>query len=272
MNDEPVPPAPATPETSAPDASAQNAIPAQGIAPASAAAAPALSAEALAKLEAARVRDKRIGLAMVAVAFVLSLAISLWAKRVSGPELGVAPDPPTTEGISGFPEQVDPLKGLVRARGLTPRPFLRGIVMEGVKPDGTVDVKTGGEIRYTFQSPAGHGPQPPRKPGVVPRKNNCGRQNVRIHTGGIAADPDQPGIPCALSPLDPLPEPRCSMDKVWAAALRKGATKSARARIEYYRSMAGPAFRIEVPGSLRLNLYGDCERELGRSESASVPQ
>jgi hypothetical protein len=231
-----------------------------------------LSAEALARLEAARKRDKWIGLAMVAGAFVVSLIISLWAKRVSGPELGMAPAPPTTVGIPGFPESVEPLKALALARELTPRPFLRGLVVEGAKSDGTVDVKSGGEVRYTFQSPAGHGPQPPRKPGVVPRKNNCGRQSVRIHAGGIGADLDQPSVPCALSPADPLPEPRCTLDKVWSAALRKGASKNARARIEYYRSMAGPAWRIDVPGSLRLNLYGDCERELARNESVSAPQ
>lgn len=268
MNDEPAPPAHSTPDSSALGASA----PAAPANPPPGGAGVPPSPVAGSALDAARRRDKRIGLAMIAGAFVLSLLISLWAKRVSGPELGMAPAPPTTVGIPGFPNQVDPLKVLPMARELTPRPLLRGIVVEGAASDGTVDVKVGGEIRYSFQSPAGHGPQPPRKPGVVPRRNNCGRQNVRVHAGGIAADLDQPAIPCALSPADPLPEPRCTLEKVWSAALRKGAVKNARARIEYYRSTAGPAWRIDVPGSTRLNLYGDCERELGRSESAIVYQ
>jgi hypothetical protein len=205
---------------------------------------------------------------LIAVAFVLSLAISLWAKRVSGPQLGTAPAPATTFGIYGWPKQVDPLKTLPVARGLTPRTLLRGIVVDGSKADGTVDVSTGGEVRYHFQSAAGQGPQPPRKPGVVPRKNNCGRQVVRIFANGIAADVDQPAVPCSLSSPEPLPEPRCTLAKVWAFALRRGAPSDGRARIEYYRAAAGPAWRFDGPGGMRLHLYGDCERELLRGETA----
>jgi hypothetical protein len=264
MNQDPVPPASAATDTSAPDAKPPPSV----ASPADSAVDPPVVSQ---RLEALRTRDKRIGLAMIAGAFVLSLLISLWAKRVSGPEPSVAPAPPTTLGIPGFPDKIDALKALPLARRLTPRPYLRGIVIEGVKHDGTVDVNSGAEVRYSFQSPAGQGPQPPRKPGVVPRKNNCGKQSVRITAGGIGAELDQPGIPCLLPVADPLPEPRCTLEKVWSAALRRGATKSGRARIEYYRAMAGPAWRIEVPGGLRLNLYGDCERELARNEAASAP-
>ena len=215
-------------------------------------------------------RDRRIGLALVAGAFVVSLGISLWAKHVSGPEVGDAPAPVTTIGIYGWPNRVDALKTLPVARGLTPRTMLRGIVVDGSKNDGTVDVTAGGEVRFHFQSAAGQGPQPPRKPGVVPRLNNCGRQSVHIVGNGIAADPDQPAVPCSLTAPEALPEPRCSLAKVWSAALRRGAPPNGRARIEYYRSVAGPAWRFETAEGMRLHLYGDCERELGRNESAAV--
>jgi len=219
----------------------------------------------------ARTRDRRIGLALIAGSFVLSIGISLWAKRVSGPELGSVPAPPTTHGIYGWPNHVDPLKTLPVARALTPRNQLRGIVIDGSKSDGTVDAREGGEVRYMFQSSPGQGPQPPRKPGVVPRRNTCGRQNVTLNGSGIMAEPDQAGVPCPGTPFEPLPEPRCTIAKVWSAALKRGAPPKGRARIEYYRSVAGPAWRFEVAGAMRMNLYGDCERELGRDESAAAP-
>jgi hypothetical protein len=219
---------------------------------------------------AARARDKRLGLALIAGAFVLSLGISLWAKRASGPELGKAPAPATTVGIYGWPKQVDAMKTLPVARALTPRNLLRGIVLERSKNDGTVDVTDGGEVRFHFQSAAGQGPQPPRKPGVVPRRNNCGRQTVQILPNGIVADADQPGVPCPLAAADSLPEPRCTPAKVWSAALQRGAPANGRARIEYYRSVAGPAWRFETSTGMRLHLYGDCERELARHESVAA--
>jgi hypothetical protein len=217
-----------------------------------------------------RTRDRRIGLAMIAVAFALSIGISLWAKRVSGPEIGSAPAPASTHGIYGWPNQVDSLKTLPVARTLTPRNQLRGIIVDGSKSDGTVDLREGGEIKFMFQSSPGQGPQLPRKPGVVPKRNTCGRQNVNVNGSGIAADLDQPGVPCPGTPFEALPEPRCTLAKVWSAALKRGAPQKGRARIEYYRSLAGPAWRFEVAGAMRMNLYGDCERELSRDESPAA--
>src|SRR5690606_39945952 len=140
-------------------------------------------------------RDRVVGLSVVAGAFVLSLGISLWAKGVSEPETSEAPAPPTTVGIPGWPNRVEPLAALEKARALTPRPLLRGIVAEGVASDGTIDPASAGYARYSFQSPPGHGPQPPREPGVVPRRANCGRQYVRLGRQGIEAEPDQALVP-----------------------------------------------------------------------------
>ncbi|MGC4091356.1 MAG: hypothetical protein QM756_26455 [Polyangiaceae bacterium] len=224
--------------------------------------------------EPTRQRDRLHGLAVVGIAFIFSLGISFWAKRVSEPEQSSPPAPPTTSGIVGWPSSVDPIKTLDTARSLTRRVLLRGMVLEGVRSDGSLPISQPGvRVRYAFQSPAGHGPQPPRVPGVVPRRNLCGRQSVHVNDKGIYADPDQLDLPCAPVPVDGLPEPRCSLTDIWQTAIARGVAPTAVARIEYYRSQAGPAWRFELPdGSARFSVYGDCRRELTRAEaSGSVP-
>lgn len=214
-------------------------------------------------------RDRVVGLGIVAFAFLLSLAISLWAKRRSEPERTLPPAPPTTENIQGWPSAVDPVKNLARAREVTKRLLLRGFVAEGVRSDGTVDLtRSGSNIRYSFQSPQGHGPQPPREPGVVPRRDLCGRQSVRVRSNGIYAEPDQSEVGCSPAHGEPLPDPGCELVKVWQAAIERGVSQNAVARIEYYRSIAGPAFRFQLlDGSSTFSLYGDCGRELRHREA-----
>lgn len=222
----------------------------------------------------ARRSDKLHGLLVVGGAFLLSLGISLWAKRTSEPEQGRPPAPPTTDGVVGWPSAIRPLETLPAARELTRRNLLRGIVIDGVKSDGTLDVKSAdASVRYSFQSLPGQGPQPARVPGVVPRRNLCGRQNVVLRERGLYAEPDQLDAPCHPAQTEPLPEPRCKLSEIWEQATQKGASAEAHARIEYYRSAAGPAWRFELPdGSVRFSVYGDCRRELRHGEaSGSVP-
>lgn len=216
----------------------------------------------------ARRHDRVIGLVIVAVAFLISLLISVWAKRRSEPEQSAPLLPPTTEGIQGWPHQVDPVANLPRARAVTRRLLLRGFVAEGVKSDGTVDLtRPSSNVRYSFQSPQGHGPQPPREPGVVPRRDLCGRQSVRIRSNGIYAEPDQPEVACSPLHGEPLPDPGCSLARVWEVAIERGVSSQAVARIEYYRAQAGPAFRFQLlDGSSPFVIYGDCERELTHRE------
>lgn len=220
-----------------------------------------------------RAVDRAHGLMIVSLAFIASIGISLWAKRVSEPELSEPPAPPTTRGVVGWPTRVDPLKTLPAARKLTPRTMLQGFVVEGVARDGTVDIREPGSgVRYVFQSAPGQGPQPPREPGEVPRRNLCGRQAVHIGENGMAADPDQPHAICPPTPL-PLPEPACSLDRIWQKALERRVPRRRSARIEYYRSRIGPAWRFEVQGVTRFSVYGgDCTRELNDTEAlGSVP-
>lgn len=219
-----------------------------------------------------RKKDRLTGVVIIAVAFVASLGLSLWATRVSTPEISQPPGPPTTKGLVGFPGAVDPVKALDAARGVTERDILRGIDAEGVKSDGTVDLSTGmARVRYTFQSDPGEGPQPPRKKGELAHGTYCGKQTVHLKKEGLVADPDVAVYPCPPQHEDGLPEPRCSMRDVWQRAVAKGAPKDRMARIEYYRSRAGPAWRFELPGSqVHFSLYGDCGRELAASEAVTV--
>jgi hypothetical protein len=223
-------------------------------------------------LELERRRDRVAGTVIVVAGFVASLGISLWAKHASRPEVSAPPGPPTTEGLANFPDHVDPGASLAGARKLTRRPMLRGIVAEGVKSDGTVDLSEGpGRVRYTFQSPAGHGPQPLREPGTLPRQLYCGKQSVLLRKEGLVAERDKPDSGCVSRHIEPLPDPQCSFKQVWAEALKEGAPGDRFARIEYFRARSGPAYRFEIAGTKhRFTLHGDCERRLNGADSANV--
>jgi hypothetical protein len=264
------PEAPEAPESEAPESSERGGADAE--AEAGAVVTPGVSRE-LARVEAERKRDRTVGLGILIVAFGIGLVISLWAKKKSRPEVAEPPGPPTTEGIVGFAANVDVLKSLNGARAVTKRRLLRNITIEGVRSDGTIDLTEGpGRARYVFQSPEGEGAQPPREPGSLPRRHYCGKQTVHLRNEGLVADPDITDYPCAAQHADALPEPRCSLSEVWAHAVRAGAPKNRMARIEYYRSRSGPAWKFELPGTPhKYSLYGDCGRELSEAESATVP-
>jgi hypothetical protein len=173
-----------------------------------------------------------------------------------------------------FPDAFDPMSALERARSLSVRNRLQGISLEGVKSDGTMDLRLPSkQVRFVFNSERGEGPQPPRPPGSRLRKTYCGRQDVTIDGNGIYALPDQPMTSCSKA-HDALPEPRCGLEAIWDHALAKGVPADASAHIEYYNAVAGPAWRFDVIGTKHsFVLYGDCERELTSSEAiGSVPR
>jgi len=219
-----------------------------------------------------RRRDRLRGLVIVGSTFVLCLLVSVWAKRRSMPVLSAPPGPPTTVGVVGFPNAVDVVKTLPRARQITPRNLLRGIVADAVKSDGTIDLSTpSGRARYSFQSAVGEGPEPQREPGTLARRSYCGRQTIDLRKDGLVAEVDAADAVCATHPTDPLPEPHCTLADVWAHALSRGVPKERMARIEYYRASAGPAWRFEAPHARgRFSLYGDCKRELDAHEAVNI--
>ncbi len=223
-------------------------------------------------LELARRRDRLAGTVIVVAGFVASLGISLWAKHATRPQVSEPPGPPTTEGVANFPDHVDPVASLPGARNLTRRPMLRAIVAEGVKSDGTVDLSEGpGRVRYTFQSPAGHGPQPLREPGTLPRQLYCGKQAVLLRKEGLVAERDKPDTSCASRHVEPLPDPQCSFKQIWGEALKEGAPGDRFARIEYFRARSGPAYRFEIAGTKhRFTLHGDCERRLNGADATNL--
>jgi hypothetical protein len=226
-------------------------------------------------VERARRKDRILGLVIVAVAFALCLALSIWAKERSRPETSEPPGPPTIEGLKGFPRAVDPIESLAPARKLTKRPHLRGIVIDGAQNEGTLDLSEGpGRVRYIFQSPAGHGPQPPLEPGTRPKRVTCGKQNVVIRKEGLVAEPDVADYPCPPGGVEPLPDPQCGVRDIWRLARKRRVPKDRLAHIEYYRAKAGPAWRFEISGmpAHRFTVYGDCKRELtGAEATGSVP-
>jgi hypothetical protein len=221
-----------------------------------------------------RSQDRLFGLVLVAVAFLLCLALSLWAKEKSRPETSEPPGPPTVQGIVGFPTEVDAVATLAAARTLTKRPALRGIVLDGVLPDGALDVNEGAtRARYTFQSSAGHGAQPPREAGTLAKRITCGKQNVLLTKQGLVAEPDQADYPCPPGGIEPLPEPQCTARELWKVARKRKVPRDRPAHIEYFRAKVGPAWRFEIAGTQhRFTLYGDCKRELvGPEASGTVP-
>jgi hypothetical protein len=222
-----------------------------------------------------RSRDRIFGLVLVAASFLLCLALSLWAKERSRPETSEPPGPPTVEGIVGFPSSVEAVATLNAARKLTKRPALRGIILDGVQSDGTIDVSEGpGRVRYTFQSPAGQGAQPPREPGTLPRRITCGKQSIVLRKEGLVAEPDQADYPCPAAGIEPLPEPQCSVKEIWRLARKRKVPRDRAAHIEYFRAKAGPAWRFEISGMAqhRFTVYGDCKRELlGADAHGNIP-
>src|SRR5690606_25623149 len=166
-----------------------------------------------------RRKDKAVGLGIVAATFGVSMLFSLWAKHASTPPTSEEPAPPTTTGLIGYPEKIDPLAALPLARELTKRPLLRGFVADGVSPKGLIDVRDKvSKVRFSFQSAPGQGAQPPRAPGTLPTRTYCGRQNVLVKKDGIGAEPDVASFPCGSKPPTALPEPRCRPEKLWALA------------------------------------------------------
>lgn len=217
-------------------------------------------------------RDRALGFSIIAVAFCAALVISWKASDAVKPNVAPEPGPPTSEGLVGYPDRVDPVGTLGAARALTGRAQLRRIVAAGVAADGSVDLeRPNAAIRYEFDSAQGEGPEPPRPAGTVRAVHYCGRQTVHVGRGGIFADPDQPRALCRPNVGAPLPEPRCTPARLWALARERGAPNGGVATIEYFRAHEGPAWRFSLPeAKVGFTVFGDCERELTGKDARPV--
>lgn len=223
---------------------------------------------------AKRKRDKLTGLAIIVLTFAGCMGLSVWGMMASTPQAVPAPAAPTQEGIVGYPQFVHPFELLETARALSVREKFRGFSAQGVEADGSLDLsKKGRSIRYAFQSNSGRGPQPLREPGTLPQRRFCGVQSVMLDEKGIGALPDDAERPCPSQPLrDLVPPAHCSLQAVLALAKKSKFDPKVRTRVEFYQSVAGPAFRLVQKKKTVVISAQDCKTILkGRRGRGSVP-
>jgi hypothetical protein len=216
-------------------------------------------------------RERATGLTILGAAFVVALIVSWLVKRAVHTAPEEALSPPSREGLSGFPERFAALSALQRAREMSSRSGLFGIVLQGVRSDGTQQLAGGpvkSSARFVFGSRRGEGPQKPVPPGERRRRDQCGRQEVIVDEAGIYAMPDDDEHDCK-GLKGRLPDPTCEPVQVWKRAMEHGIPADLPAQLEYYQAKAGPAWRLRIPDtSHEFVLYGDCEQQLQGSEAA----
>ena len=212
--------------------------------------------------------DRVLGLGLIAASFVVALGLSWRAKESVMPRLAVAPKAPTSDGIAGFPNAVEPTALLERAKQLTERDQLVGIALSGVNADGTLDVGLGSSARYVFRSLEGQGAEPAREYGELAARRYCGFQVVVLNQAGLGALLDVSDADCKRA-IEPLPPLSCGAQTVWATAKQRGADPTQPATIEYFRAQAGPAWYFQS-GATTLWLGADCAKPLSPEEGAGV--
>ncbi len=223
-------------------------------------------------------KDRFAGLLVLVVAMAACISFSFWAKVQARPETMLQASPATLRGIVGWPHAVDALATLEAARRSSRPRELRQIVLDGVKSDGTIDVVTGpGALTYLFhnypkkaKAPKPNEPAVVEKPGVVEKAPLCPRQTILVRKDGIDPQAEVRDNRCPTVMSDPLPIPTCGPREVWVKAVAKGASIQQLAHLEYYRSKAGPAWKMALPrGRFQLALTSDCQRELSRREASA---
>lgn len=232
-------------------------------------------------------KDRFAGILVLVGAMAACVCFSFWAKEVARPELLLRRVPVTTRGIVGWPHAVDALATLEAARRSSRPRELRQITLEGVKSDGTIDVVTGpGSLTYLFHN--GVKKPKPKKPNdsAKPEKSklekskaerppHCPRQVVRVRHDGLDPQSELKDDRCSdvSGGYEPLPIPSCGPKQLWARAIAKGASIQQLAHIEYYRSKAGPAWKMSLPRDrMQIAVSSDCQRELDRLQAAAIPE
>jgi hypothetical protein len=207
--------------------------------------------------------DRRNGLSIVLLAFLLATAVSWHSHDQSLPVYSAEPAPPTRNGVVGFENEVDVLANLEAARELTPREHLVRIQALNVRSTGHVDMsQAGSRVGYLFQSDQGEGPEAKRPPGTLARRSYCGQQSVEITSAGLGAREDKPTVGCE-PPFKPLPVPSCGPVELWQAALIRGADAGDVAKVEYVGTQAGPVWRFRIETArLEFTTGPDCKTEV----------
>lgn len=221
-----------------------------------------------------RRRDKLLGLAIIILAFGGCMLFSLWGLQYAQPTQAAKPAPPTKAGLpAGFPKKVKPLELIDQARALSERENFRGFVATRVKADGTIDLShKKASIRYSFQSARGRGHQPPRPAATLPDRRFCGVQSVVVKKNGIGAREDDPDRSCPSDDVSDLPLPQCTLKDVWKAAKKKKISTKGTAKIEYFDSVAGPAYRFKKGKRSFVLSAKQCKKTIkGSGARGSVP-
>jgi hypothetical protein len=229
-------------------------------------------------------KDRFSGLVILVGAMACCLALSLWAREVARPESQLKASPATLRGIVGWPHAVDALGTLDAARRSSRPRELRQIILDGVKSDGTIDVVTGpGELTYLFHNgirkpapkvpDAGTPAEKPKKSDKADKVLQCPRQVVRVRRDGLDPQSELKQNRCPDSDYEPLPIPACGPRELWARALELGASIRQLAHMEYYRSKAGPAWKMSFSGNrFHVALTSDCRRDLTPAEAVAVKE
>jgi hypothetical protein len=215
-------------------------------------------------------KDRLSGLGVLIGAMAFCLGLSFWAKDVPRPERDPRGARIGVRGISGWPHAVDAIGTLEAARNSSRPRELREIVLEGVKSDGTIDVVTGpGSLDYVFHNGL-RDPQPKKADGAhaAETRPTCPRQVVRVRSDGIDPQSEMKDNRCPLGAAEPLPNPVCGPRELWVHAIAIGASIRQLAHMQYYRSKAGPAWKLSLSGGkFEMIMSHDCKRELGPREA-----
>ena len=219
-------------------------------------------------LPPSRLKDRLYGLLIIAVAFSVCTGASLWAKEMTVPKAARPPAPRTKEGLSDYPERVRPFSVLQSAAARTDRPLFVGMKVDNVEGDGTLNfTKSKTQLRFVFQSPPNRGAQPAREGGRLPRYSYCGKQEVSLTKDGLGEKVDRIDTVCGSK--DPvalkLPESCLVADVMQVLNGHKKQVSSARVRLEYFNSKAGPAYAVYRSGKKMFTLLAaDCTTKLTR--------
>ncbi len=207
-----------------------------------------------------RTGDKWIGALIIALASLLSLAVAHWARSTVDDRKVNPTAKQLAARLPGWPHAVDPLRVLGDVRAASRLDGIRAISAAGVRPDGTVDLRRTGYIRYTFQgTPRAKAASRATSPGSGASDLVCPRESVYVSKDGLIRRTQGVVRRCGAGAERTLPEPGCSLAELWDAAQKEGLRAEGVAEIEYFRSSEGPRWRFRPSSEPRaLLLSADC--------------